>query len=400
LKDQTTIPAGWAPQAHQHWLAGERKEAIEAVLAVINASPKRIPHKPAVQFAYYLAMLNDWAAAARILVRVCETYPEDIEALLNLGVCRSRSGDVRGALESLQVYISKDPDNPVAWDSMASVCYRLDQPDQARAAGERALVLKDAGSKPPPETWTLPAGRPSATAQQPGKRHIISFSLWGNKLRYLRGALRNALLVHDIYPGWRCRFHADASVPDEFLNVLRNLGAEIVNDPSIDGMPGNQERLARRFWVANDPKVGYFIVRDCDSVIGEREAEAVQDWLASDKWFHVMRDWWTHTDLVLGGMWGGVAGVLPDMCTLFNDYRSGHAETPNWDQWFLRDCIWPYIRASCLVHDRCFQVPGARPFPGKAPAGNYHVGQDEFAANPEAQARILKPWIEQLSCLR
>ena len=49
-----------------------------------------------------------------------------------------------------------------------------------------------------------------------------------------------------------------------------------------------------------------------------------------------MRDWWTHTDLVLAGMWGGVAGVLPDLRTMFNKYRSRHAETPHWDQWFLR----------------------------------------------------------------
>jgi hypothetical protein len=52
-------------------------------------------------------------------------------------------------------------------------------------------------------------------------------------------------------------------------------------------------------------------VRDADSVLNLRERLAVDDWLASGRWFHIMRDWWSHTDLVLAGMWGGVAGVLP-----------------------------------------------------------------------------------------
>lgn len=389
------------PQAHKYWLAGKRNDAIQAVLAVINASPKRIPHKPALQFAYYLAMMNDWAAAAKILVRVCETYPEDLEALLNLGVCQHRSRDYRRARVTLQKFISHNPDNPVAWDAMAPVCYKLNLLQDARAAGERSLLLKDAASKkPPPRTWTLPAGKPSAAARQAGKKHVISFSLWGNNIRYLRGALRNALLVHDIYRGWICRFYVDDSVPDELPGVLRDLGSEVINDTAQHPVSSDRERAARRFYVANDREVGYFLVRDCDSVIGVREAEAVEKWLASDKWFHVMRDWWTHTELVLGGMWGGVAGVLPDLRKMFDEYRSVHIETSNWDQWFLRDCVWPYIRTSCLVHDRYFQVPGVRPFPGTVPAGNYHVGQDEYAVNSELQGRILQSWIERIPCLR
>ena len=214
----------------------------------------------------------------------------------------------------------------------------------------------------------------------------------------MRGALRNALFASEIYPDWRCQFHVDASVPAELIDALHELGAETIMHP--DEEANNRQRLARRFWVANDPKVGYFLVRDCDSVIGPREAQAVQAWIQSERWFHVMRDWWTHTDLVLAGMWGGVAGVLPDLRKLFEDYQSQHAETPNWDQWFLRDRVWAYMRKSCLVHDRCFSSKDAKPFPGPLPEGSYHVGQDEYAVNAEMQAKILEPWITKLACLR
>jgi hypothetical protein len=141
-------------------------------------------------------------------------------------------------------------------------------------------------------------------------------------------------------------------------------------------------------------------VRDVDSVLNVRERIAVDDWLASGRWFHIMRDWWSHTDLVLAGMWGGVAGVLPPLTPLLNAYQPEAMETPNIDQWFLRDTLWGYLAQSCLVHDRCFTPPGALPWPRPAPDGDEHVGQDIFTAQGERQAGRLAPWMTELPCLR
>lgn len=400
MTNKNLLPSGWVAEAHEFWVAGRKNEAIQSVLAVINATPTPMPHKPAIQFSFYVAMLGDWAYAVKVLQQICKTYPDDLESLLNLGVCQSRSLDSEGALKTLQTYLDKNPNNPLVWDSMANVCYRLKLFEQAKKAGGKALSIKDNNHKNLSKKWVLPNGLPSEMAKAPGKSNVISFSLWGSNPRYLRGALRNALLAPEIYKEWRCQFHVDNSVPSDLLKALLDLGAELVDHTSKEGAQSNRERLSRRFWVANDPSVGYFLVRDCDSVIGEREAAAVQAWLASDKWFHVMRDWWTHTDLILAGMWGGVAGVLPDLQTLFSNYQSNHAETPNWDQWFLRDKVWAYIRNSCLVHDRYFQSFQSQPFPSEEPAGNYHVGQDEYAVNLEMQTKVLRSWINDLPSLR
>ena len=64
-------------------------------------------------------------------------------------------------------------------------------------------------------------------------------------------------------------------------------------------------------------------------------------------------------------------------------------ETPNWDQWFLRDRVWPAIRQVTLVHDRIFLTKGSTPFPGIQPRGNLHVGQNEFAVRKAEQAQEL-----------
>ncbi|MGQ4866886.1 tetratricopeptide repeat protein [Aeromonas caviae] len=210
-------------------------------------------------------------------------------------------------------------------------------------------------------------------------------------------SLDNVLAAAYLYPGWRVRFYVDASVPGELLTCLREHGAEVRMQPDGQSL---RQRLCWRFQVANDPGVGRFLVRDADSVLNLRERLAVDDWLASGRWFHIMRDWWSHTDLVLAGMWGGVAGVLPPLQPLLEGYQSRTMETPNIDQWFLRDCLWRYLRQSALIHDRCFAPAGVVPWPQPAPAGNEHVGQDLFRAQGEKQAARLAPWIARVSCLR
>jgi hypothetical protein len=127
---------------------------------------------------------------------------------------------------------------------------------------------------------------------------------------------------------------------------------------------------------------------------------AVNAWLASDRWFHVMRDWWTHTDVMLAGMWGGVSGVLPPLTEMLEHYRSPSFETPNIDQWFLRDQVWAYVRQSCLVHDRCFSPPGANPWPIAAPQGIDHVGHNEYNAHRSDQAGRLAPWARRVPSLQ
>jgi len=390
------IPTGWNSKGHEQWQAGQRDMAIQTVFAAINVKPVPVSYPLGMQAAYYLSGVGNWRAAAGVLTEVCKTHPNEFEALLNLGICLSRAGQPEQSIATLKTVLSRNAATPVAWDSLASSCYRLGRFEEAREAGERSLLLKNAATR----DSAAKDGQPMLGMQsKPQKQNIISFSLWGQNPRYLRGALRNAILTQDMYPGWRCRFHVDASVPEAFLEALRELGAQLLIETDVRKL-NNRQRLMRRFLVANDREVGYFIVRDCDSVIGVREVNAVHAWMASQRAFHVMRDWWTHTDLMLAGMWGGVAGLLPDIDKLSSDYQSKFAETANWDQWFLRDRIWPLIRNDSLIHDRCFRVLDSLPLPGPEPDGTYHVGQDEFAVRRGAQEVFLAPWIDRLPCLR
>jgi hypothetical protein len=68
-----------------------------------------------------------------------------------------------------------------------------------------------------------------------------------------------------------------------------------------------------RFAAYDDPNVDRVIFRDADSIISTREAGAVEEWVASGQAFHAMRDYGSHTDLLLAGMWGVARGALPPM---------------------------------------------------------------------------------------
>lgn len=287
------------------------------------------------------------------------------------------------------------PESYLAFDSLSNCYQKLGYFNKAEDAGTRALILKDLAHCKYTGNWSLPKSKPEKLDFLTQK-NVIAFSLFGKNARYLRGAIDNALAATQLYPGWTLYFFVDDTVPLEIQNALKILGAEIkIESPGQK----NLERLAWRFKVANDPEVYRYLIRDVDSVINFREKLAVDEWIASELYFHVMRDWWTHTDLILAGMWGGISGVLPSLSKMLSTYNSAHMETPNIDQWFLRDKVWAYLRGSCLAHDRCFSPPGVKAWPGGLPEGNVHVGQDVFAAQRDLQAQRLGDWLSKLVSL-
>ena len=390
-------PTGWNTAAHALWSQGVQKAALETLLADINRHGPQKPPALVKQLSYYAFLMGDPAAAAAFLEATCPYYPEDTELLLNLAVCLSRSGKPAQAIPHLERLRTLSPGSVVIWDSLASCLHALGRDAEAIQAGTQALVLKDTKPRPQAPQWLAPNNLETVVEQADKRRRLVAFSLWGTNPRYLLGALDNALALPLVYPGWQAVFFVDESVPPDLRHALEELGAELKLQPNGQSQ---RQKLTWRFMVANDSDAGRFLVRDVDSVVNERESAAVQDWIESGSLFHVMRDWWTHTDLVLAGMWGGVAGTLPQISPLLESFKPSHMETPNVDQWFLRDILWPCLRQSAKVHDRLFSPPGSQPWPLAPPPGNLHVGQDVHAVDRKAQAQRLAHWIARLPSLQ
>jgi len=205
-------------------------------------------------------------------------------------------------------------------------------------------------------------------------RNIVCFSLWGNDKKYTYTAVLNAKLVPVTYPGWKARFYVDHSVPAEIIQALHDYGAQVI---AVQEDQRTYLKLFWRFLAASDRNIDYFVCRDCDSVVNHREKAAVDDWLASGKPFHIMRDHAEHAELMMAGMWGGVAGLLPDLAAQAVAYYEAHETKWRWvDQDFLRDHVWPVVRLHAVSHDSQYAFGSdARPFPAGAelPDGD-HVG--------------------------
>ena len=251
---------------------------------------------------------------------------------------------------------------------------KLGHMDAARRHGTRCLELKDAASTEP----ALPLGRKPVPPFDPGRpeRNAVSFSLYGANERYLRTAIMNAGAVRFLYLGWTCRFYIDDTVPEPVVQALMMERAVVLKAP---GLPSAPYGTFWRFLAADDPVVDRYIVRDADSVVNVREAAAVQEWIDSDRHFHVMRDNYDHGELILAGMWGGVRPALPPLLPWAKRYLAARSDLlgRTADQEFLRDQLWPTIKTSMLTHDSQFDFGEHRDFPASARLPDpFHVGCD------------------------
>jgi hypothetical protein len=175
---------------------------------------------------------------------------------------------------------------------------------------------------------------------------VISFSIWGDSPLYCDGALANLEIAKRIYPGWTCRFYHDLTVPPHIVGELATQGAETV---LIQTARGKWDGLFWRFYPIDDPSVEAFIVRDTDSRLTTRERNAVEEWIASNKGLHTMRDHWNHNVPVLGGMWGMKRGAVGGVLDFL---KSWTFEEKGTDQTFLDKYLWPQAREIALAHDR------------------------------------------------
>lgn len=324
-------------------------------------------------------------AARDTLQGLLERQPDFIPARVLLAATWAAAARFEDAASAYRDVLAVHPEHIQALDGLARAAGWLGNTQEARSAGQRSLEIKDRAVCAHPPLWRLPAGAPPPFDPTRPERNVIAYSLWGKAPRYLDTAVHNARIARDIYPAWRCRFYCDDTVPEAVRRSLAGHGATVVMKVRP---PIRHAGLFWRFLVADDPAVDRFLVRDADSLLTVRERVAVDDWLLSDRPFHAMRDWWSHSELLLAGMWGGTGHLLAGITRHIDRYLA-RPEVVNraLDQGFLARVVWPSIRDRCLIHDDLFGSLGARAFPplGRLPPGE-HVGMNA-AGYDEAQAR-------------
>ncbi|MBK1837956.1 tetratricopeptide repeat protein [Azospirillum sp. YIM B02556] len=346
-----------------HHLEQRRAEA-----AITDLSRLPVLEPPTAERLFQLG--NAWSRAGRpgdALARYRQALalqPDHVGALFNLGILTRQAGGLDlAALEQAAALLGRAvalaPDFLDARENLAIVLFQSYREAESLAQIDGLLTLKARIAAQEGAALALPPLRARPAAPEGRIHDVVAFSLWGTAEIYRRGAVENARLVPSVYPGWTCRIYHDDSLPPDLLAELDALGVELVAMPSGSGPVTG---LYWRFLASDDPTVRRFVCRDCDSRVGPRERAAVEAWIASGTPFHVMRDHPLHGELMLAGMWGGTAGLLPPLEPLIERFAA--AEADRWqDQRFLRSHLWPLIAGACLVHDS--HQPGhGLPFPG------------------------------------
>ncbi|XP_043215370.1 uncharacterized protein LOC122378413 [Amphibalanus amphitrite] len=230
----------------------------------------------------------------------------------------------------------------------------------------------------PPEPIVSNCG---PTADRRGARqNVLAYTFFGtNVSAYLSGIERNAMRSLEFYPGWTMRvFHDGKDSSAEWNKTACEVTCQFPNVDFCDvrRLPGlgdisSQTATVWRFAVIADESVERFVMRDLDSILTKRERDAVNEWLESNKTFHVMRDHPWHGAEILAGMWGG-----------WNRYNGKYrilrqqmlkAVNPSgklwWDQRLLRTVLWPELvrTGDVMSHDsyQCQNFPLTQPYPTK-----------------------------------
>ena len=183
------------------------------------------------------------------------------------------------------------------------------------------------------------------------KNKIIAFSLYGNSPRYTANLDKVIRSYEKLLPDWKCRVYVAKDVVQETLSRLIKYGYEIVimNGEGVKAQYSNW-----RFLAIEDKSAEAVIIRDLDSFAIPREKQMVEQWLATGKQFHIIRDHVNHNTRIMAGMWG----IRRNAIDIRKESRKQlMINAYGIDQVFLEKIIYPLIKDDVFVHDRFPRFP-------------------------------------------
>ena len=221
------------------------------------------------------------------------------------------------------------------------------------------------------------------------KKKLIVYCLWGDSLMYWNGALHNIELAKKYYPDYVCRFYIDKNSKQELIETVKGDNVEVILMESKEYIFNNQNSkfdhngIFWRFLPLKEEDIDIILFRDCDSRISEREVTAVNEWLETDKDFHIMRDHPYHPWPILTGMWGCRNNKIPNIDDLLLKWEK-HTKKGIYqaeDQDFLGQFIYPMTINNSVEHSEFGLRVGSqtKPFPTKR--NNYEFVGDVFDEN-------------------
>lgn len=131
------------------------------------------------------------------------------------------------------------------------------------------------------------------------KQKVIGLSLYGNEPYYSTELRTISEQAKKYYPGWVLRIHYDDSIDRSIICQLECLDNNNIDFCYVEKIPygaplqtwsaRHMHKMTWRWLPIGDFFVDYFMSRDSDSWITDRENDSVSFWLQSNKLFHIIR---------------------------------------------------------------------------------------------------------------
>lgn len=168
---------------------------------------------------------------------------------------------------------------------------------------------------------------------------VISFCLFGENPKYTMGLLANLKIIQEMLPDFCVYVHVGTGVPPAVLEACAAFNAHLVLCAAPDWL-----LPARRICFPEDADVVF--ARDADSRVNARDVWAMNEFMASDKTFHIVRDHVWHKSKIMAGLCGRkravqLAGMLADWTPTTTGYGA--------DEAFL-STVYPQVAANALIH--------------------------------------------------
>lgn len=183
-------------------------------------------------------------------------------------------------------------------------------------------------------------------------KRAISYCVWGDQNLYNYGLYENALLLPKIFPGWEMIIYYTKTANLKVIKELNNM--ENVKCFEID-IPDTFRNSMLRFMAGFAKNYDATIFRDADSRLLKRDFSAVQEWLKSNKPFHIMRDHPNHGNKISAGLWGVRNRFFVKHLEIKNKYFE-YLQDKNLKKWtideqFLQKEVYPYVNQNnSIIH--------------------------------------------------
>lgn len=208
-------------------------------------------------------------------------------------------------------------------------------------------------------------------------KKVFSFSLYGSAEKYWHGMYKNIELIHQQFPEWFIYIWIGEGVPEDVILQL----SDSKNVQLISTNESGHINMSYRFFSIDYPEVEIMCVRDADSRITARDAACIEDFVNSDKLFHIIRDHPNHHHCIMGGIWGVKKQFMNvNLQLVFKQWKQRNSATEFWnDMDFLRSTFYPHCIPHSMIHDELQQLePQEYHTPFRIPLDNqkqHFIGQ-------------------------